>query len=375
MAIRILHAINLLEATGNGIANVCVDLACQQAGSGHEVAVATLPGGFADVIQQHGVTLLPLDFRIGRSPARALQAVRRARRVVRSFRPDVVHSHTLAATAIMRLAASGTGSRVVATVHNEYQRGVLVMAVAHRLVGVSHPVSAALRRRGVPTRRIRTVLNGTIGSPRRPPAPALLDLPFPRLVAIGAVSHRKGADLVLDAFGELSPTHPGLELWFVGNVDAPELAEHARSAPWGDRVHFTGFDAQPQRYLGPGAIHVLASRRDPAPLALIEAMEVGAPIVATAVDGVPEMLADGAHGLLVPAGDAHALVTAIEGLLEDRALREEYARRSAAGARRFSLDRVGREYVHVYEELIPRGRKADHMTGDDLGAAPRDEAA
>ena len=348
---RVLHVVNRVGDRGDGISNVCVDLACQQAAEGDVVAVATALGGFTPLLEEFGVQVTEIDFRV-RGVRAALATLARLRHLVREFAPDIVHAHTLVATVVARAAVTGRRTTVVATVHNEYQRGVLLMSAAHRVVGVSAAVSAAMKRRRVPEHKIRTVLNGTVGSARRRAErtgpPAALDKPA--VVAVGAVSHRKGADLLVEAAMTLAASH-GAHTYFAGNIDWHEPRTSAENSPWHDNIHFLGFEEDPRRLLDAASVFVLASRRDPAPLVLIEAMEAGLPIVATSIDGVPEMLSHGAAGLLVAPDDAAALAAGVQWLLDD----ESEKTRLADAARRRSCDlsvtRVRAEYAEIYAEL------------------------
>jgi glycosyltransferase involved in cell wall biosynthesis len=172
------------------------------------------------------------------------------------------------------------------------------------------------------------------------------------VVTVGSVSHRKGADLLVEAAVRLAESH-GAHTYFVGQVDWEEPRRTAEQSVAADHIHFLGFQPDPRRFLAAATVFVLASRRDPAPLVLVEAMEAGLPIVAAAVDGIPELLADddGDGGLLVPPDRPDALVLAIQDLLDDEAHR---ARLSAAARRRsthLSVARVYEDYRALYAEL------------------------
>ncbi len=106
-------------------------------------------------------------------------------------------------------------------------------------------------------------------------------------------------------------------------------------------------------------VAVLSSKREGSPLAVMEYMAGAAPIVATAVGGVPELIEDGVHGLLVAPGDPGALAGAIGRLIEDRPLA---ARLGAAAHERqlanYDLDAVVRRLEGLYVELYERSRGA-----------------
>ena len=354
---RILHVVNKLNERGDGIANVCVDLACEQASLDSSVAIACAEGGFVPLVTQNGVRHFPLDL-IWRTPTDLVRSVRSVRRAIDAFAPDILHAHTMRAVLVARLARPRRGPRVVATVHNEYQRGVFLMGLAHRVVGVSTAVSGAMRSRGISARRISTVPNGIVGSARRtgaPPSPTGWQAPqalaSQSIIAIGAVSERKGADVLIDAFDKIAAEFPYAELYFIGNVDWDEAPRRAAASNAGGRIHFLGFHSEPQLFLREATVFALASRRDPFPLVLLEALETGTPIVASDVDGIPEALAGGDAGILVPVDDPVALGAAIARLLESEALREQYGRAARARSQAYSVAKMTSGYATIYDEV------------------------
>jgi glycosyltransferase involved in cell wall biosynthesis len=317
--------------------------------------IAAALGGYTDLVQEFGVAVTEVDLR-SRTVRRLVRTGVRLRRLLREFDPEIVHTHTITATLVARVAVTGRRARVVATVHNEYQRGVILMSAAHRVVGVSVAVSAAMRRRGVPGRKVRTVLNGVVGSVRRQvqhPAPTV-DLAEPAVVSVGAVSHRKGADVLVKAATELAVSH-GAHTYFAGNIDWEEPRQAAERSAGSENVHFLGFSPDPRPLLSAATVFVLASRRDPAPLVLVEAMEAGLPIVACAVDGVPELLGDGAAGLLVAPDDPAALVEGIRRLLDDEGERRRLGEAARHRSVQFGVSRVSADYRDVYADVLRLG--------------------
>jgi len=102
------------------------------------------------------------------------------------------------------------------------------------------------------------------------------------------------------------------------------------------------------RFLAAMDVFVLPSYREGMPLALLEAMAAGLPVVATRVGGVPEVLRDNVDGFLIDPGDAVGLTDRIRRLLRDPILRDTIARRSKARALEFSLDRTASAYEEIY---------------------------
>lgn len=351
---KVLHVLNEFPHFGNGIVNVTVDLACRQSDEGHAVAVASAGGSFTDLVQQHGVEHFQLDQT--RRPLALARAAMTFRRVVETFRPDVVHAHMMTGAVLSRALRGRAAYGLVTTVHNEYQPSALLMGVGDRVVAVSNAVAVAMRRRGVPARRLRVVHNGTIGSPRRLPdgQGPLVGLARPAVVSVNHVCHRKGSDVLVRAFSEVSDGHPDAHLYLVGNRDWPELEAQSASLPGIERVHFVGYSEQPQTYLRESDVFVLASRREPYGLVLAEAREAGTAIVASDVDGIPEALDGGRAGRLVPPGDMRALATALDDLLSSPALRAELASAGQVGLEQLSVQRMHEQYLEVYEEVAGR---------------------
>jgi glycosyltransferase involved in cell wall biosynthesis len=119
-----------------------------------------------------------------------------------------------------------------------------------------------------------------------------------------------------------------------------------------DRVILTGWLEEPRALFGTFDVLAQASRYESFPLALLEAMHAGTPIVATSVGGVPEMLEHGRTGLVVPPEHPDALAAALERLLGDPELRRRlgvHAREVAVA--RFGTDVMCRAYEALYGEI------------------------
>lgn len=98
------------------------------------------------------------------------------------------------------------------------------------------------------------------------------------------------------------------------------------------------------------------------PLAILEALACGLPVVATATGGIPEQIEDGLNGFLVPGGDISAMASSLRRLLTDQALSRRMGRQAAeTAASRFSLQRQANDYLNWYEELRGRGSAGDRV--------------
>jgi glycosyltransferase involved in cell wall biosynthesis len=176
--------------------------------------------------------------------------------------------------------------------------------------------------------------------------------PAPDGPVIGTIARHvghKGLDVLLRA----APDVPGARFKLVG--DGPDRAElEALAAELGvaDRVEFAGWSEDARRDLGGFDVFVLPSRYEGLPLALVDSMLAGLPVVATRVGSIPEAISDGEQGLLVPPEDPVALAAALRRLMDDQALRQRLgsAARSEAVAR-FTAEAMARNYERLYERV------------------------
>lgn len=188
----------------------------------------------------------------------------------------------------------------------------------------------------------------------------------PDIVAVGSLVARKGHDVLIDAVARAAARRPGLTAVIVG--EGPERARlEARAHERGAPVRFLGAlpEADALALSASATIAVLACRtaadgdEDGIPVALMEAMAAGTPVISTPVGGIAELLEEGRAGLLVPAGDAIGLATAIERLLGDAPLRERLARSGrAAVAARHDLASCARDLLAALGVPPPTGAAA-----------------
>jgi len=360
---RILHIANHVKESGNGIVNVMVDLACAQAAAGHEVAVVSAGGGYEGLLARKGVRHYRVDQ--SRRPVRLARAALRFRRAVSEFRPDIVHAHMVTGALMARLLRGWSPYRLVTHVHNKFQKSSDLMKVGDVTIAVSGAVRDDMAKRGIRREKLRIVRNATIGSPRTADRePAALD--GRAIVTVAGLYERKGVGDLIEAFDRVAETHPDAVLHIIGEgPDRPLFEARAARSPYRDRIRFEGFRTDGQRWIKAAEVFVLASHTDAFPLALIEAREAGSAIVATNVDGIPELLDFGRAGVLVPPRDAEAMAGAIRGMLDDEARRQAYRRRASEGLDGFRTSRMAEETIRIYDELLPvsAGLAADAAGG------------
>jgi glycosyltransferase involved in cell wall biosynthesis len=176
-------------------------------------------------------------------------------------------------------------------------------------------------------------------------------------VAIGNLYPVKGHGYLLDALARLATRVPRLHVAIAGRGDLEAaLRARARILHVDDRVHLLGLRSDVPNLLAGADVFVLPSLSEGLPLALLEAMMAGRPIIATAVGEVPAVLSNGRAGVLVPPGDAEALANALAGVLSDPALAH---RLGGAAARRaaeeYTFEKMMGRYVALYARLLASG--------------------
>ncbi len=350
--LRILHVLNHVREVGNGMVNVAVDLACLQSKAGHAVAVASSGGEYEQLLRRYGVRHYMLAQE--RRPVALAKAGSTFRRIASDFGPQLVHTHMKVGTLLAWLVRPLHSYALVTSVHNEFQRGSIVMGLGDGVIAVSGAVARSMARRGVSGKKLRVVLNGTLESPRTRALADYRPLPLarPAIVTVAGMYRRKGIPLLLDAFSAIASDFPEAHLYLIGEgPDRPLFEAQARNTPVAERIHFEGFQPEPQRYLLASDIFVLASHREPCALVLFEAREAGLAIVATAVDGTPEALDDGRAGLLVPRGDDRALASVLRRLLRDPSELEAWKRRARENLEGQTATRVAHDVLAVYSEV------------------------
>ncbi len=155
------------------------------------------------------------------------------------------------------------------------------------------------------------------------------------------VNHHKGTDLLVTAFRALAARFPDVHLVIVGTgPDEQALRDQAKDLP---RVHFAGWVSSRDRLqeiLGAAAVGVYPSREEAFSYAAAEAMTAGRPVVASAVGGLRDLVADGESGCLVPPGDSGTLARALASVLSDPARAEAMGRAGRARIERVFADAV-----------------------------------
>jgi glycosyltransferase involved in cell wall biosynthesis len=347
--LRILHVANHTRRQ-NGNVHAAVDVACAQAALGHDVAMCSSGGEFDPVLRANNVAVevVPELANAGAAPAAAI----RLRRLVAGRQIEIVHAHMMRSAGLGWTATRASPARLVTTVHNAFEKSAVLMGLGDRVIAVSGAVFDGMRRRGVPAGRLRLVLNGTLGTARHAfePPPLPMTLARPAALCVAGLHPRKGILDLLGGFSKARRVRPELHLYLVGG--GPCESEY-RSAARQDasHVHFCGPVADPRPYMLGADVLVLASHADPAPLVIPEAREAGLAVIATRVDGIPELLESGRAGVLVAPHAPDEIAAALLAVLADDQSLADHRARSQINLQRLSLERVVKETLAVYGEV------------------------
>ena len=270
-------------------------------------------------------------------------------RLVRELRADVVHTHLVHADLYGGLAAKLRGTALVSTKHNDdpfrtgafryVERGLAILA--DRVIAISDSLRRfTVERVGVPAAKVETIHYGLDEPPAawgtNPPdeVPANSRI----LLSTSRLTRQKGIDVAVEALSHLPE-----DVVLVVLGEGPD-----RSLLEVPRVFLPGRVPDVTAWLRRASVYVQPSRWEGFGLAVLEAMVCGLPVVATSVSSLPEIVADGETGVLVPPDDPATLARGIE-----RALAEPQL--GAAGRERarreFSVAKMADRTVALYETL------------------------
>jgi glycosyltransferase involved in cell wall biosynthesis len=292
---------------------------------------------------------------------------------LRRLQVDVIHVNSYVPGNYARLAAAAMRVPVIIDHWHGFTRlnfkRRLICRLLSAFTDLSLVVSPGVRdyligQGAVNPGRVRVVANGVdVGRfqqprPRKEVRRELGLAPETKVVGLVArLDHwGKGHRELFGAMAQIQERRPVHALIVGGGRRQGEMAEVAAGLGIGGAVHFLGNRRDIPDLLNAMDIFVLPSHSEGVSLALLEAMAAGLPVIASAVGGLPEVIAAGVNGVLIPPRDPGALAAALARLLAE----PDLARRLGDQARRdveahYSLDRLGREINEIYEELVKKG--------------------
>ena len=344
------------------------------------LVTGTEEAGEGNYLELHGrtakVEIIP---DLGREirPLRDVQTLSRLVSLMRRIRPHVVHTHTAKAGAVGRAAAILAGvPAVVHTYHGHVLRGYFSPAKTAVYRGIEQSLAWKTDRLLAVTTRVRDELIalGVGKASQYRAVPLGFDL-VPLLAAerrrgelraelgvgdaplIGIVARLvpiKAHEVFLAAAAEVRRQVPGARFLIVGDGELRQTLE-LQTAALGltAAVRFLGWRADIDRLYADIDVMALTSRNEGSPVALIEAMAAGVPVVSTDVGGVADVVEHGVSGLLAPMDDAAAVARHVVTLLADPAMRRtmgQHGRTKVAAT--YDAGRLVTDIETLYEDLI-----------------------
>jgi len=369
--------VHLVYSLGvGGLETLLVDCINRMPAERYRHAVVCLTGytDFATRISQPGVELYALD----KPPGLGLATHGKLWRLLRRLRPAILHTYNLAA---LEYAFTAAMAGVPVRIHAEHGRDAgdpqglnpkhnflrrRLVPFVDRFIPVSEDLQRWLKnvvripaaktqfiRNGVDTDRFAAA--GQAAATGSPWGPS--DFVIGTVARVQDVKNHRG---LVEAFVRLRELLPAqrehLKLSIVGDGPLlPALREQVAQAGLQDAVWLPGARADIAALLHTFSVFCLPSLAEGTPVSMLEAMACGLPVVASRVGGIPEVVSDGEHGFLPPAGDREALALALARYAADPALRRAHG---AAGRARvqsgFSMATMLSDYTALYDELCGR---------------------
>jgi len=368
--------LNLIHTQGHGGAeNTFRWLAWSLRQEGIEV-VAAIPAAkdpkqenwITPALEELGIPHIPFDV-----SGNSMQLLKNISSTIDLIEPDLVHSHLLDSNFYSSLACRLKGIPHVCTEHGDVSLGLDVSArIKYGLISICSRnivcVSEAVKERAsrvVPFRRkLKTIYNGIRFFENTPshfreefgvPANAVL------VGNVGNLYPVKGQRFLLRAFAGFLEFCPGAYLAFVGRgAEEEKLRAQVRhlNIPQ-ERVLFAGFRGDVEKIMNAFDLYVQSSLSEGHPIALLEAMSLGIPVIATSVGGVPEVVGPDRYGSLVKCASSEDILRAMRIYLEHTEVFRERALLAKSHVRStYSLQTMARNYMDLYRQaLAGRGRR------------------
>ena len=288
--------------------------------------------------------------------------------MLRRERFDILHTHKFGSNLWGTLI--GSAVRVPAIVAHEHSwsyegdavrawlDGNVIGRLATRFVAVSSADGERMvSKEGVRAEKVVVVPNGYIPSPTTSRTDVREELGLDRdalVIGIAAVLRpEKRLDLLLLSLARVRTRVPKAHLVIAGDGPCrPHLERQARDLGLEHAVHFLGERTDVDNVLRAADVAALPSDREGSPLLVFECMANATPLVATAVGGVPELVAHGRTGLLVPRRDPDAFADALISLLTDPQRRSQMASAAQDALRHYTVDATVARFTSLYDELL-----------------------
>jgi glycosyltransferase involved in cell wall biosynthesis len=364
---------------GGGVERVAIELCERLVMRGHTVAVITLQTTPAPAVETNGaltiyrVSALDLTRWLGFQFAVSVSTLNTLPRLIRNFKPDVVHAHNLffRTTEIaamfrmifpiplittLHLGKPVGGGKILNTLIRAYEStiGNFIVRRSDCLVAVSNAVAEHAHRIGGESAPVTVIPNG-VDTNVFYPAPERNNN-GQKVLFVARLVPNKGPEILIRAVALVLTQHPQAQFVLVG--DGPlrtRLQEQVNQLGVGQAVQFLGLRHDVPELMRQASIFVRPSTLEGMPLTVLEAMASRLPVVATPVGGTPELIKDGVNGFLTPVGDHVTLANSIIKLLDNPLLAGKMGQcgRELVEAG-YTWDAVTEQMERVYMEEVGR---------------------
>jgi glycosyltransferase involved in cell wall biosynthesis len=365
-----MHIVSILTSlTSGGAEMLVVNLNKEYVAQGHRSTIVTLAdaqsvGNSAEMeaklsqrIREEGGEFKSLNLGTSRGLIKGWSAMRK---LLKTLKPDVIHAHT--ARALLMLYPAPGGAPVVLTHHNSHlsfnpRMFKLFDRIAKTYVAISKETETIFARHvRKPIAYIPNAASKSFAakSPRSTPSAAR------QILSVGTISAQKHYDLLIETAAELKNRLPASNMpnfLIAGNgVDLEAMRALTREKQVADHVTFLGERSDIPDLMAASDLYLNTSRYEGMPVALLEAMASGLPIVATRVAGNTELVGHEENGLLCPLDEPAALAEAIIRMLSDTEFYGKCSTGAIRNAGNFSIETTANRHIALFERLIAAGK-------------------
>lgn len=359
LTMRIIQVVESLDL--GGVERLAIQLATAERARGHDCTIYCIfrPGAQAHVATELGIHLRCFQ----KKPGPSVKSLTDLILALRADRPDVVHTHNSGIHHYAAAAARLSGVPVVvntrhspfALEHMKRERHYRwSMKLTDKVVFVSGSTrNQVLKELALPHLPSTVILNGIpVQKPRSEGSLSRKRRPEMVFGTVGRLVPVKAHDVLITAFAQLTRDTPTARLRIAGagplmSALQQQIAEQHVS----EKITLEGPTLNPERFYQELDAFVLPSHSEGMPLALLEAMASGLPVIASAVGGIPEVVTEEV-GWLCPPGDPHQLAAAMWKAAHARDLEERGAAAMRVATSRFDMETMCSSYLRLFNELL-----------------------